>query len=309
MVLRYAVRRILQSAVVLFAVTALSFLLLHLAPGDPVDLLVGQAPMTSEQLQAIRHFWGLDRPMQEQYVVWLANVVRGDLGESVGFGGRKVADLIRDAAPATIELNLLALVLSTVVAIPAGIIAATRKNSVYDAGLMLGSVLGVSLPNFWLGLMLVVLFSLTLRLLPAFGQSDWRSYILPVFVLATEQTALLARMSRATMLEVLDHEYVRTARAKGLPERSVIMRHALRNAILPIVTVIGYRISFLLSGTIVIETVFGWPGIGRLLFQAIGTRDYAVVQAITLLGATLVVLANLATDLAYVFIDPRIRYR
>lgn len=307
--LRYAARRILQSVVVLFAVTALSFFLLHLAPGDPVDLLVGEAPMTTEQLQAIRHFWGLDRPVQEQYVIWLANMARGDLGESVGFGGRKVADIIRDAAPATIQLNLLALLLSTAVAIPAGVIAALRKNSAYDAGIMLGSVLGISLPGFWLGLMLIVLFSLTLRLLPPFGQSDWRSYVMPVFVLATEQMALLARMSRATMLEVLDQEYVRTARAKGLPERTVVVRHAMRNAIAPIVTLIGYRIAFLLSGTIVIETVFGWPGIGRLLFQAIGQRDYVVVQAITLLGGTLVVVTNLVIDLTYAFIDPRIRYR
>lgn len=307
--LRYAVRRILQSVVVLFAVSALSFFLLHLAPGDPVDLLIGQSPMTSEQIAAIRHFWGLDRPAQEQYAVWLSNMARGDLGESVGFGGRKVAGLIGDAAPATLVLNILALALSTLLAIPAGIVAALRKNSTYDAAVMLGSVLGVSLPNFWLGLMLVVLFSLILKVLPAFGQTDWRSYLMPVFVLATEQTALIARMSRATMLEILDNEYVRTARAKGLPERWVIVRHALRNALLPIVTLIGYRIGFLLSGTIVIETVFGWPGIGRLLFQAIGTRDYALVQAITLLGATLVVLANLVTDLAYVLIDPRVRYR
>jgi len=308
-VLRYAARRILQSVVVLFAVTAISFFLLHLAPGDPVDLLVGDVPMTTAQLQAIRHFWGLDRPVQEQYVIWLSNMAHGDLGESVSFGGRKVTQLIADAAPATIQLNLLALLLSTAVAIPAGVIAALRKHSVFDAGIMLGSVLGISLPNFWLGLMCIVLFSLTLRLLPAFGQSDWRSYVMPVFVLATEQMALLARMSRAMMREVLDEDYVRTARAKGLRERIVIVRHALRNALLPIVTLIGYRIGFLLSGTIVIETVFGWPGIGRLLFEAIGQRDYVVVQAITLLGGTLVVVANLVTDLSYAIVDPRIRSR
>lgn len=293
----------------LFIVTAMSFFLLHLAPGDPVDLLVGDVPMTTAQLQEIRHFWGLDRPVQEQYFIWLSNMVRGDLGESVSFGGRKVAQLIADAAPATIQLNLLALLLSTLVAIPAGVIAALRKHSAFDAGIMLGSVLGISLPGFWLGLMLIVLFSLTLRLLPPFGQTDWRSYVMPVFVLATEQTALLARMARATMLEVLDEDYVRTARAKGLRERSVIVRHALRNALLPIVTILGYRIGFLLSGTIVIETVFGWPGVGRLLFAAIGQRDYVVVQAITLLGGTLVVAANLVTDLSYAVVDPRIRNR
>ena len=293
----------------LLIVTAMSFFLLHLAPGDPVDLLVGDVPMTTAQLQEIRHFWGLDRPVQEQYFIWLSNMVRGDLGESVSFGGRKVAQLIADAAPATIQLNLLALLLSTLVAIPAGVIAALRKHSAFDAGIMLGSVLGISLPGFWLGLMLIVLFSLTLRLLPPFGQTDWRSYVMPVFVLATEQTALLARMARATMLEVLDEDYVRTARAKGLRERSVIVRHALRNALLPIVTILGYRIGFLLSGTIVIETVFGWPGVGRLLFAAIGQRDYVVVQAITLLGGTLVVAANLVTDLSYAVVDPRIRNR
>ncbi len=307
--LRFVLVRLVQGLVVVFLVTTLVFVILHLAPGDPVTLLIGEARMTPEQVEHIRRFWGLDQSLHIQYLRWAGNMLRGDFGESVGFGGRSVGSLLLDAAPNTFQLNALALVTSIGLAIPAGIIAAARRASMFDGVLMVGSTLGISLPNFWLGLMLIVLFSLMLRWLPPFGMSDWKSYLLPVFVLATEQMALLARLTRSATLEVMGQEFVTTARAKGLAEPSVLVGHVVRNSLLPVVTVIGYRIGFLLSGTIVIETVFSWPGVGRLLFQSIGQRDYVVVQAVVTLGAVVVVLANLATDIAYAYIDPRIRYR
>jgi peptide/nickel transport system permease protein len=307
--LRFVLVRLLQGVVVIFLVTTLVFVILHVAPGDPVTLLIGEARMTPAQVEQIRRFWGLDQPLHIQYLYWAGNMLRGDFGESVGSGGRSVASLLLDAAPNTFQLNVLALLFSIALAIPAGILAAARRASWFDGGLMVGSTLGISLPNFWLGLMLIVLFSLTLRWLPPFGMNDWKSYLLPVFVLASEQMALLARLTRSATLEVMGQEFVTTARAKGLGEPSVLAGHVVRNALLPIVTVIGYRIGFLLSGTIVIETVFSWPGVGRLLFQSIGQRDYVVVQAVVTLGAVVVVLANLATDIAYAYIDPRIRYR
>src|ERR671932_1182876 len=305
--LRFVLVRLIQGVVVILLVTTLLFFILHLAPGDPVTLLIGEAPMTPDQVAEIRHFWGLDQPLGLQYVHWLSNMLRGDFGESIGFGGRTVTSLLRDAAPNTLQLNVLALVISVGVAVPAGVLAASRRYSLFDGGLMLVSTLGISFPSFWLGLMLIVLFALILRWLPPFGISDWKSYLLPVFVLAAEQMALLARLSRSATLEVMEQEFVMTARAKGLAEPRVLVSHVLRNALLPVVTVIGYRIGFLLSGTVVIETVFAWPGVGRLLFQSIGQRDYVVVQAVVTVGAVVVVVANLITDIVYAYVDPRIR--
>jgi peptide/nickel transport system permease protein len=306
---RYVILRVLQGLVVIWLVTLMVFTILHLTPGDPVDLIVGEANMTTEQREAIRHFWGLDKPVYVQYFTWLKNIVHGDFGVSVSFGGRPVSDLLLAAAPNTLKLNALALFFALVVAIPLGILAAVRRYTLFDASATVLSTLGISIPNFWLGLMLIILFSLKLGWLPPFGSSGWKAYILPVFVLATEQMALLARLTRATTLEVMNQEYVTTARAKGLTERVVMLRHILRNALLPIITVIGFRVGVLLSGTIVIETVFAWPGIGRLLFQSISRRDYLVVQSIVTIGAAIVVLATLLTDIVYAYADPRIRYR
>lgn len=285
------------------------FTILHLTPGDPVDLIVGEANMTTQQRDQIRHFWGLDKPIYVQYFTWLKNIVHGDFGESVTFGGRPVSDLLRAAAPNTLKLNALALIISILVAIPVGVFAAVKQYSFFDGASIFLSTLGISIPNFWLGLMLIILFSLKLGWLPPFGSNGWKAYILPVFVLSSEQMALFARLTRATTLEVMNQEYVATARAKGLAERIVLFRHIVRNALLPIITVVGFRIGVLLSGTIVIETVFAWPGIGRLLFQAISRRDYLVVQSIVTIGAAIVILATLLTDIIYAYVDPRIRYR
>jgi ABC-type dipeptide/oligopeptide/nickel transport system permease component len=305
---RYIVVRLTHGFLIVLLVTVVTFSILHLAPGDPVLLMVGEAQMTAEQLEVIRRHWGLDQPVHIQYLTWLGNLLRGDFGQSVGFRGKSVGELLWAAVPNTAVLNLLSLGLAVAVAIPAGVLAAVKRASWADTTLMFLSTLGVAVPNFWLGLMLIVLFSLTLKLLPPFGQDDWRSYILPVVVLATAEMALLARLTRSATLEVLGMEYVLTARAKGLSEATVLTGHVLRNALLPIVTVVGYRVGFLLSGTIVVETIFAWPGVGRLLFQAVSRRDYPVVQGVVLMTAAVVVLANLITDLIYAYIDPRIRY-
>ena len=306
---RYVILRLLQGLVVIWIVTLMVFTILHLTPGDPVDLIIGEARTSPEQREAIRHLWGLDRPIYTQYFIWLKNIIHGNFGESIAFGGRPVTDLLRAAAPNTLKLNALALFFALVVAIPAGILAAVKRYTIFDASATVFSTLGISIPNFWLGLMLIILFSLKLGWLPPFGSNSWKAYILPVFVLSIEQMALLARLMRATTLEVMGQEYVATARAKGLTERVVMFRHIVRNSLLPIITVIGFRIGVLLSGTIVIETVFAWPGIGRLLFQAISRRDYLVVQSIVTIGAAIVILATLVTDIIYAYVDPRIRYR
>lgn len=306
---RFITIRFLQGIVVIWIVTLMVFTILQLTPGDPVDLIVGEANMTTQQREAIRHFWGLDRPIYVQYFTWLKNIVHGDFGESVTFGGRPVSDLLRAAAPNTLKLNGLALLFSLLVAIPLGVLAAAKRYTLFDASATVFSTLGISIPNFWLGLMLIILFSLKLGWLPPFGSTGWKAFVLPVFVLSTEQMALIARLTRATTLEVMGQEYVATARAKGLTERVVLFRHIVRNALLPIITVVGFRVGVLLSGTIVIETVFAWPGIGQLLFQAISRRDYLVVQAIVTIGAAIVILATLLTDIIYAYVDPRIRYR
>ncbi len=306
---RYILVRLAQALLVMFLVSIMVFTILHLAPGDPVTLLVGEAQMTNEQLAQIRRHWGLDRPLYVQYLSWLGNMMKGDFGTSITMGGLPVGTLLRTSAPATLKLNGLAFLFSLAVAIPAGIISAVRRYSIFDHTSMFLSTVGIALPGFWVGLMLIILFSLRLGWLPPFGMESWKSYILPVGVLATEQTALIARVMRSTTLEVMAQDYVTTARAKGLEERYVLLRHIVRNALLPVVTVLGYRLSFLLSGTVVIETIFAWPGIGRLLVNAIFRRDYQIVQTIVFLSASVIVMINLLTDLVYAYVDPRIRYR
>jgi peptide/nickel transport system permease protein len=307
--LRYIALRLLQGLVVIFLVSVATFFLMHLAPGNPVDIMIGEAQVTQEQIDAIMRKWGFDRPLHEQYLTWLSNVVRGDFGQSVIRTGVPVNQMLQEAAPATIQLNVLALAVAVLVAIPAGIFAATKRNSAFDFATMIGSTLGVALPNYWVGLMLIILFSLNLGWLPPFGATTWQGYVLPVTVLALGEMAVLARMSRGATMEVLGQDYVTTARAKGLSGRAVLARHVVRNALLPVVTMLGYRLAFVLSGTIVVETIFAWPGIGRLFIDSIYRLDYQVVQAIVLVLSTLVVVGNLLTDLTYAYIDPRIRIR
>ena len=308
--LRYVIRRLLQGIIVVFLISVATFGILHLTPGDPIFVLIGEsgtAQLTTEQIAQIRHYWGLDQPLYVQYFKWAGNMFRGNFGESVIEVGTPVSTLIMQAAPVTAKINVLALLLAIVIAIPAGILSGVRQYSIFDYFSTLGATLGVSVPSFWIALMLIILFALKFRLLPPFGVSDWKGYLLPVVVLAIEQTAIIARLMRSTTIEALGEDFVRTARAKGLGQAVVLTRHVVRNALLPVVTVIGYRIAFLLSGTIVIETVFAVPGIGQLFVNSVYHLDYQVVQAIVLILSLLVVAANLATDLVYAFIDPRIR--
>ena len=307
--LRYVVQRLLQGLIVIFLVTLVTFIILQLAPGSPVDILIGEAQVSQEQIDAITHKWGLDQPPHVQYLTWLGNVLTGDLGDSVIRSGTPVSQMLADAAPVTLRLNALALTLSIALAIPLGVLAAVRRHSWLDYGSMIGSSLGIALPNYWVGLMLIIIFSLRLGWLPPFGSGSRKSYVLLVAVLAAQEMAILARLTRGAAIELLQQDFVTTARSKGLSERIVVGRHVVRNALLPIVTMIGYRIAFILSGTIVVETVFAWPGLGQLFFTSIDRLDYQVVQAIVLLLSTVVVVGNLLTDLAYAYIDTRIRLR
>jgi peptide/nickel transport system permease protein len=307
--LNYIVSRLLQGILVVFLISVITFVIMRMMPGDPVYLLLGEGNIriTDEQLSAIRTKWGLDRPYYEQYLVWAGSLLRGEWGDSLVRRGVSVRDMIIEAVPATAKLNLLAVVVALVVAIPAGIIAAVRRNSVFDYLLTLMATAGAALPNFWLALMGIIVFALWLNLVPPFGLKTWDGYILPVAVLAVGEMAIFARVMRGATIEVLNQDYVRTATAKGLARSTVILRHAVRNALLPVVSVIGFRIAFLLSGTIVIETIFAVPGIGRLFADSVFRSDYQVVQSLVVLLAVLVVVANLLTDLLYAMVDPRMR--
>jgi peptide/nickel transport system permease protein len=306
---RYLTVRLFHGLIVVLLISLATFAIMRLLPGDPVFLLLGegQVRISEEQIEAIRDKWGLNKPYHEQYLVWISNMLRGDFGDSLIRTGVPVRDMIFEALPVTLRLNVYALAVSLAIAIPAGIVAGVRRNSVFDYAATVASTFGVALPNFWISLMLIVIFSLTLRLVPPFGLRSSKGYILPVIVLVTAQTATLTRVMRSGTIEVLEEDYVRTARAKGLAERAVILNHAVRNALLPVVTVIGMRIAFILSGTIVVETVFAIPGIGRLFTDSVFRLDYQVVQSIVFLLSFLVVVANLLTDMVYAFIDPRIR--
>ncbi len=304
---RFLATRLLQGTAVIFLVATATFLILHLVPGNPIDVLVGEASVSREQVEAIKHLWGLDRPWHEQYLTWLGNMARGDFGVSVIRTGVPVTAMLVQAAPVTLTLNVLAFVASAAIAIPVGIVAGVRRYSLFDYVGTVGATLGVAVPSFWMSLMVIILFAVWLRWLPPFGLHSWAGYVLPVAVLATEQTAVIARLMRGSIAATLGQDYVRTGRAKGLAEGAVILRHALRNALLPVITVLGYRVAFLLSGTIIVETVFALPGVGRLLTDSVYHLDYQVVQAIALLLAAIVVAANIATDMVYALVDPRIR--
>jgi peptide/nickel transport system permease protein len=305
--LTYIIRRLLQGLVVIVIVSFLTFGLMHLAPGDPIDIMVGEARVTDEQIARIQAQWGLDKPFHEQYFTWVGNVITGDFGQSVVRRGHPVRDMVAEAAWVTVQLNVLAMIVSIGIALPIGMIAALKRYSSFDYFSMLGATLGVALPNFWVGLMLIFLFAGTLGILPSSGLRGWNYYILPVAVLALEQTALLARLMRSSTLDVMTQDFVNVARAKGLAQFPIIVRHIARNAMLPVVTIIGYRISFILSGTIVVETVFSVPGLGQMFVTSVQRLDYQVMQAIVLLLSVVVVFGNLLTDLAYAYIDPRIR--
>ena len=293
--------------VVVLGVCTLVFLLIHLVPGDPVEAMLGENAQVADR-EALRQALGLDRPLGEQYLDYLQRLARLDLGLSFQ-ERRPVAAILGERLPATLELTLAALALALTLALPLGVLAARHRGSPLDTGAMGLSLVGVSIPNFWLGPLLILVFSLWLGWTPVSGREGPASLILPALTLGTGMAAILARMVRGSILEVLGEDYVRTARAKGLSERRVLWGHALRNAWLPILTLIGLQLGGLLGGAVITETVFAWPGVGSLLVEAIQSRDYPVVQACVLLVSLSYVLVNTLTDLVYGWVDPRIHWR
>jgi ABC-type dipeptide/oligopeptide/nickel transport system permease component len=289
---------------VAFGVSLVAFALVHLS-GDPVRLMVStDAP--PEQVETVRHALGFDRPLPEQFARWFARAVQGDLGISLR-SNRPVGRLIAERFPATLELTVAALVIAVGIAVPAGIVSAVRRGTAIDRLAMIGSVAGQALPIFWLALLLIAFFGVRLRWFPVYGHGTWAHLVLPAVSLSTIVLGRLARLVRSSMLEVLGQDYVRTARAKGLGETRVLALHALKNASIPIVTVLGLQFAQLLGGAVVTETIFAWPGIGRLVVEAIFNRDFPIVQGVVLVVSLAFVIVNLLVDVVYVLIDPRIR--
>ena len=303
---RYILRRLVMLVPVLFGVSLVSFSLLHVVPGDPAEVL-GGAEATKEDVDRIRREYGLDRPLLVQYLQFAANAARGDFGISIQ-SRHPVRGLLFQSLGFTLQLSLASILVASVVGLLAGIISATRPYSLFDALGMLGALFGISMPIFWLGLLLIVVFAVQLHWLPSGGTGTLFHLILPAVALGSASSAVIARMTRASMLEVVRQDYIRTARATGYREDVVIFRHALKNAMIPILTVFGLEFGSMLGGAVQTETVFSLPGVGRLLVEGIFARDYPVVQGAMMLVATTFVLVNLLTDAAYAFFDPRIRY-
>lgn len=305
---RYIVRRIAQSILVLIGVTFISFGVMFLT-GDPTLLLLGDTRgMSIEAIEEFRHNMGFDRPWLIQYGDFLWNAVRGDLGKSF-YHGRPNMDLILETMPATIELALSAFVITVVVALPIGILSATKRNSLLDRASMSLALLAQSVPVFWLGLILIMIFGVKLMWFPISGRGTIRHLVLPAIALGAFSTARNARMIRSCLLEVLNDDYIRTARSKGVEEKIVIYKHALKNAMIPVITLLGMQFGFLLGGAVITETIFAWPGIGRLTVQAINTKDIPLVQASVITLASIFVVINLLIDLTYTLLDPRVRLR
>ena len=302
---RHLLHRFLLTLPALWLVLTLVFLLIHIVPGDPVEQMLGEGAAPG-QVAELRHSLGLDRPLPVQYGRYLWEVAHGDLGQSFKFQA-PVRRVIFERYPATMQLAFLALLVCAAIAIPAGVISAHRRGHVTDRAVSLFTLFGLAVPNFALGPLLITFFSIQLGWLPVSGRGGPLNYILPAATLGAALAAILTRMVRGAMLEELSSDYVRTARAKGLSISAVLVRHALRNALIPIITILGLQFGTLLAGTIVTETIFSWPGIGRLTVQAISSRDYPLLQGCILVIALSYVLVNLLTDVLYSFIDPRVR--
>ena len=304
---RYVLRRFVLMVPVLFGVSCGVFLMSALVPGDPATVLAGDTAST-DQIAAIREELGLDQPLPVQYARFMERLLlHGSLGQSTRTH-REVLAEIADRMPYTLELAIGAVILSTVVGLSAGIVAAVERGKPQDYGVMAVAAFALSIPSFVTAILMVLLFSLTLHWLPVTGAASWQSYVMPTVALALGSAAVKARITRSSMLEVLGHDYLRTARSKGLRERVVVVRHALKNALIPITTIIGLQFGSLLGGAYIIENIFGWPGMGRLATQAVFNRDFPVVQGTVLVGAVIYSFANLAVDLLYAWLDPRIRY-
>ena len=303
--LRYLSLRVLYTLPAVWLVVSIVFLLIHLVPGDPILQMLGEGAPAAD-VEATRHLYGLDRPLGEQYLHYWKGVLRGDLGPSLRFN-QSVSKIIAQRYPYTLELTLASLLVAVVLSIPAGVRSAQRRNRWDDRLLSVVSLFGLSFPNFALGPILILFFAIKLGLLPVSGSGTVAHLVLPAITMGGALAAILTRMVRTSMLEELSHDYIRTARAKGLPEQTVVYRHALRNAMIPIITVLGLQFGALLAGAIVTETIFSWPGIGRLTIQAISNRDYYLVQGCILAIGLTYIAVNFLTDLLYSAVNPRIR--
>jgi len=306
--MQYTIRRLLQTIIVIIGVSFISFGLMFLT-GDPTEVWLGEAAdfMTVDQIEEFRQIKGFDEPWYVQYYLFAKNAIRGDFGKSYRYSA-PAFEIVMRRFPATVQLALIALFVSVILGIPIGVISATRPNTVTDYVSTLAALVGQSVPSFFLGIMLMLIFGVWLRVLPISGKGDWRNLILPAFTLAAFSLARNMRLTRASVLEVIQQDYVRTARAKGLSERKVIYLHALRNALLPLVTMVGLQLGFLLAGSVIVESIFAWPGVGRLIIDAIYNKDFAIVQAGVTVLAISFTLVNLGVDLLYSWIDPRVRY-
>jgi ABC-type dipeptide/oligopeptide/nickel transport system permease component len=304
-VFRHLLARILYTLPVIWLVVSIVFLLIHLVPGDPIQQMLGEG-VPATDLEAVRHTYGLDLPLHRQYISYWKGVLAGNLGTSIRYG-QGVTRLLSQRYPYTLQLTLAALAVAVLVSIPAGVRSARRRNRWDDRTISVVSLFGLSFPNFALGPILVLLFSIKLGWLPVSGSGTFANLVLPAITMGSALAAILTRMVRTSMLEELSQDYVRTARAKGLRETTVVYRHALRNALIPVVTVLGLQFGALLAGAIVTETIFSWPGIGRLTIQAISNRDYYLVQGCILAIGLTYVGVNLLTDLVYSMVNPRIR--
>jgi len=303
--LNFLVSRLFSALVVIIGVSALVFMLIHFVPGDPVEVMLGESSQPADR-EALRHTLGLDQAVTTQLYHYFDGLLHLDLGQSL-HSKRPIIDILLERIPATFELAVAGLFVAILIAFPLGMFAAVRKDSPWDSGAMMFSMLGISVPNFWMGPLLILCFSLWLGWFPVSGNDGPASLVLPALTLGTAMAAILSRMVRAAVLEVLGEDYIRTARAKGMSETVVLVRHALRNAMLPVITLMGLQLGTLLGGAVITEIVFSWPGVGQLTIDSINRRDYPVVQSCVLLISLSYVIVNTVTDLVYAWLDPRIR--
>jgi len=303
--IQFLVSRLISALFVIFGVTCLVFLFLHMVPGDPVEVMLGESAQPADR-EALRHALGLDQPLLTQFGQYMGNLLQLDLGKSL-YSQRPIVDMLLERIPATAQLAISSLIVAVLIAFPLGVLAAVKKDSHWDQSAMGLSLIGVSVPNFLMGPILILVFSLWLGWFPVSGRDGFASLILPALTLGTAMAAILSRMVRATLLETLNEDYIRTARAKGLSERLVIWRHAMRNALLPVITLLGLQLGVLLGGAVITEVVFSWPGLGQLTIESIQRRDYPVVQACVLVISLAYVVVNTLTDLVYGWLDPRVR--
>ncbi|MGH1479468.1 MAG: ABC transporter permease [Geminicoccales bacterium] len=304
--IRYVIQRILAALVTIWITTVAVTLLIHAVPGDPVRIMYAKFQSTPEQIEAVRVALGLDQPIYIQYAMYIGRLFEGDLGRSI-VGNQPVLDILLTRFPPTLLLATTSLAIAVVIGLSLGFLAAYKRGTIIDVGAMIIAILGVSMPHFWLGMLLLFFFSLQLGWLPVAG-SDWKSLILPALTLGLGNAAVLARLTRSAMIDIFDQDFVRTARAKGLPKSIVLYRHALRAGLVPIVSMMGLQFAYMMGGAIVVENVFAWNGVGRLAIEAVFARDYPLIQGFILFFATVVVLVSLVIDLLYAALDPRIRY-